>query len=209
MIMIKTIRIDQIVRDPRLQHRPVDSEYLRYLSAEMRAGTELPPVSIINDTEKYWLYDGFARVGAARKCNRTTINADIYDGDYRAAFLASLGVNHCHGYRRDAESIRTILSRCLLDPTISALPDSDIARLCNVRVYTVASFRKHKELHVRELPGVETEEPAGPNREVDKTNPIRKARSALVHMVRALDNIGYYEKLMPELSKINEVVELL
>ena len=70
----------------RVEMRP---ETIDEPAAEMLDGTTFPPVIVYFDGTDYWLGDGFHRVGAARKIERETIEADIRESTARDAILHS------------------------------------------------------------------------------------------------------------------------
>ena len=110
-------------------------------AADMLDGAVFPPVIVYHDGANYWLADGFHRVEAARKIDRTEIEAEICDGTVRDAILHGIGSNATHGLRRTQADKRRAVERLLTDPEWAAWSDRKIAQLAKVDHKTVGKIR--------------------------------------------------------------------
>lgn len=105
-------------------------------------GATFPPVVVFYDGNDYWLADGFHRYRATEKAGRTHIDADVRQGNQRAAILHSVGANADHGLRRNGEDKRRAVQTLLDDPEWSEWSDREIARRCRVSPTSVGQWRK-------------------------------------------------------------------
>jgi len=111
-------------------------------AADMLDGAVFPPVIVYHDGSDYWLADGFHRVEAARKIDRTEIEAEIRKGTARDAILHGIGSNATHGLRRTQGDKRRAVERLLTDPEWAAWSDRKIAQLAKVDHKTVGKIRR-------------------------------------------------------------------
>ena len=107
---LKEIRLDGDTQ-PRVEmSQKIVDEY----ATEMAEGADFPPVSVMYDGDKYWLYDGFHRYHAACQLGREWIPAQVKEGTREEAVWESLGANKTHGLRREhrdkANAVRKALS---------------------------------------------------------------------------------------------------
>jgi hypothetical protein len=111
----------------------------------MRAGDKYPAVDVYLDAAQdppvYWLADGFHRLDAADDAGLEEFDADVYNGDRRAALLHSLGANKNHGLRRSRADARKAVERMLRDAEWSTWSDREIGRQVGVDHKTVAKVR--------------------------------------------------------------------
>jgi len=117
-------------------------EWMEEYAADMAMGSKFPPVVVFHDGEKYWLGDGFHRLGAAKKLGHVTIDADVRQGTRRDAVLFSVGANGLHGHRRTNEDKRRAVMMLLGDPEWRHLSDREVARHCAVSQPFVSSLRE-------------------------------------------------------------------
>lgn len=230
------IPIKEINADDRLQHRTLDVNYINDLIVAVEDGAVLPPVSVIYDGEKNWLFDGFHRYNVARILKKSTIEANVYDGDYRAAWELSLGVNDKCGLRRNGRDIHKILGQCMADPEISKLSSAKIARLVSCGEDAVRRFRKAADKkHATEaalaleskFTGLSTDSGAatlseaaagaaklrgvgggGTGSAAHIEHERRRARIALYELCMAIDTMGHFDELKESLAHIKAVGKL-
>lgn len=148
------LRVDQIRTDGGTQSRArLNALVVDEYAEAIRGGADFPPVRVMFDGENYWLVDGFHRVHAARQAGLTEIEADVEEGDRRAAVWASLAVNATHGLRRSNEDKRRAVFTMLEDVEWSKLSGNEIARQCSVSNMLVSRMRAEVESARRMIGG--------------------------------------------------------
>jgi ParB-like chromosome segregation protein Spo0J len=92
---IREIPLNQIVLDPRLnlRDRLDDDTVSRYAEA----WTRLPPITVYQIKNRFFLADGFHRHAAAVQLGRRTIPAEIRPGSFEEALDFVAGANLFHG----------------------------------------------------------------------------------------------------------------
>ena len=126
-----TIRLDALRLDGGTQSRDgLDEETVKEYAATMKEnGTyEWPAIKVVFDGQNYWLVDGFHRIEAAKRANRSYFWAEIIQGTQREAVLMSTGVNASHGLRRTNADKRRAVETLLRDPEWKQWADREIAR---------------------------------------------------------------------------------
>src|SRR5258708_6686602 len=95
------IALSRITLDKKLQHRVEMNEELSLeLKQAFKAGDKVEPIDLIFDGKTHWMPDGHHRYLACQAAGCTEIDANIYDGDFIAAFRWSLSANAKRGLRR-------------------------------------------------------------------------------------------------------------
>jgi len=132
-IAVRPVALNQIVIDDQNQTRPLD-EYTVGLYAEaMEQDADMfPPLRVVQEGDKYWLWDGFHRMAALLRVGKKEFVCEIQKGTKRDAFLLSLGANFRHGKPRDATTLRNIIEKIENDPELKRKTDGEIATLVNV-----------------------------------------------------------------------------
>jgi hypothetical protein len=106
---------NQIRADGGTQSRTgLNVDVITEYSMAMMSGAAFPPIVVYYDGTHYWLVDGFHRVAAARRIDRS-LSCIVHQGTQRDAVLASLKVNATHGLRRSAADKRQAVERLLND----------------------------------------------------------------------------------------------
>lgn len=108
---------------------------------DMDAGVTFPPVVVFYDGSDYWLADGFHRVLAARKIERTAIDADVRQGTQQDAQWYSYSVNQAHGLRRSNDDKRRAVEAALKHLNAAGMSDRQIAEHCGVSQPFVSELR--------------------------------------------------------------------
>jgi len=103
--------------------------------------SDLPPIRAYFDGMNYWLSDGFHRLEAAKKLDIKYIQADVFQGDQRAAIMEAVGVNETHGLRRSNEDRRRAVRILLDDEEWRGWANTAIARQCRVSEYFVRTVK--------------------------------------------------------------------
>jgi N6-adenosine-specific RNA methylase IME4 len=143
--MNTTLPISNIIVDAGLQVRAgLSLDVVKNFTEAMRRGEEFPPVDVFRQGELLRLADGFHRLEAARRAGRTTIDAEIHDGDQRAAFLFALEANAKHG--RPLPKRRAI-ALLLSDPEWSEWNNVELARRCGASESYVRKVREELSSH--------------------------------------------------------------
>src|SRR5688500_16777818 len=98
-MVIAEVPLDEIRTDGGAQMRAggIDPATVDDYAEAMQAGTAFPPILVCTDGDGYWLADGFHRIEAARRVDRSTIAAEIREGGSRDAVLQVAGANAFHG----------------------------------------------------------------------------------------------------------------
>lgn len=145
LLPILAIEIAKLRRDGGTQPRAaLDQAIIAEYAEAMRSGDTFPPVVAFYDGSAYWLADGYHRVAAAESLGslNSTIQANIYQGDRRAAVLYSTGVNAEHGLRRTNADKRRAVEVLLRDSEWSQWSDREIARQAKVSNTLVSELRR-------------------------------------------------------------------
>jgi len=112
----------------------------------MKAGVDLPPVTVFFDGTDYWLADGFHRIGAWRRAfPDQPMECDVQQGTLADAQWYSYGVNKTHGLRRTNEDKERIVRSALAHPHAENLSNGQIAEHCGVSNETVRKYRGELE----------------------------------------------------------------
>ena len=109
----------------------------------MVAGAVFPPVVVFQDTEHYWLADGFHRMAATVARKEPIIAAEVRIGTREDAILFAAGANKAHGLPRSNEDKRKAVTLLLGCKRWSARSDAWIAKKAGVSDKTVAAARRN------------------------------------------------------------------
>lgn len=135
------LALDKIRRDGETQPRvALDEDHVAQLAKTLRDGSSLPPITVHFDGEQYWLADGFHRVEAHLRCNKTTIDVRTMTGDQRDAFLYA--VEHTNGKELTLDDRRRCALRMVQDEEWSQWSDRTIGRRCGLDHVTVGKIRR-------------------------------------------------------------------
>src|SRR5690606_25200177 len=140
------ISLDSLVAEGTTQMRGYDDKLVERYAQAMKDGAVFPPVVVFADGSKFYLADGFHRVGAARALKRKTIEAQIHEpingeSPQRSAILYAVGANETHGRNRSADDKRRAVETLLKDPEWSRWTDREITRPCQVAATCVRTLR--------------------------------------------------------------------
>ena len=117
-----------IVTDVETQQRAIDEEMIKTYLELMQDGVEFPPVEIIRDAEKYYLWDGFHRLECTKRLEKKFIYSYVKEGTLKDAIWLSFGANKDHGFRRARGTTKAIIERILCDAKWSKISQAKIAR---------------------------------------------------------------------------------
>jgi hypothetical protein len=139
--VVQQLKISDIRTDGDTQARAsTNDETVQEYAEAMLAGHTFPPVIVFYDGNHYWMADGFHRVAAAIKAGLEAINADIRQGNQRAAILWACGSNFDHGLRRTNDDKRKAVAWMLNDTEVSQWSGRQIAMHCAVSESLVRSM---------------------------------------------------------------------
>lgn len=138
------LSLESLTIDPAMQMRVagIDPGTVTDYAEAMEDGAEFPPIIVFTDGNSYWPADGFHRIEAARKVGKSSLRADIRQGERRDAILFAAGANSSHGVRRSQADKRRSVVSLLTDPEWSHWSDRQIGKTCNVDHKTVARVRQ-------------------------------------------------------------------
>jgi hypothetical protein len=94
------------------------------------------------DGDRYWVGDGFHRLGAYGKAGRLKVWAYVREGTLRDALIHAAGANAEHGLPRTRRDLRRALSLLLSDDDLRPLSDRTLAALAHTTDKTVAAVRR-------------------------------------------------------------------
>jgi hypothetical protein len=138
-----TIALDEIRTDGGTQPRvstneAAIAEYVEFI----RAGGDMPAITVFDDGADKWLADGFHRFHAYRTAGATGIECHVIGGTKRDAILYSVGANTAHGLRRTNEDKRKAVTTLLNDAEWAKWSDNAIAKACGVSQPYVSGIRE-------------------------------------------------------------------
>lgn len=114
---------------------------------EMSNGAVFPPVIVYFDGATHWLADGFHRVLAAKRIERTAILAEVREGARTDALRHALGANATNGVCRTNDDKRNAIEIALEEWPDRANPV--IAEICRVSPDLVRRVRAEMAQHGR------------------------------------------------------------
>lgn len=131
------VSLAAIIAEGTTQMRGYDEKLVEHYAQAMKDGAVFPPVVVFADGSKFYLADGFHRVGAAKANRLKEIDADVRqpvngESAQRSAILHACAANDTHGRNRTAEDKRRAVETLLKDPEWSKWTDREIARQCRV-----------------------------------------------------------------------------
>jgi predicted RNase H-like nuclease (RuvC/YqgF family) len=133
----------QLRRDPLLQARvAMDPELVHEYTDAVLRGDRLPHVSVVFDRQFYYLVDGWHRCAALEAAGKGEVEAEVVQGTYRDAMLASFAANSRNGARRSNADKRLAVQRLLADKEWAQWSNEVIAKACVVSPHTVAEVRQ-------------------------------------------------------------------
>jgi ParB-like chromosome segregation protein Spo0J len=171
----KFLKFSELRLDPLLQSRVAMAPELvdDYKTAILR-GDRMPCISVVFDRQFYFLTDGWHRCAALKAAGKFEVEADIVEGTYRDAMLASFAANSRNGARRTNADKRRAVQRVLDDPEWAQWSNEAIAKACVVSSHTVAEIRQSISANA-EMPATRTVERNGTSYQQDTTKIGRKA----------------------------------
>ena len=142
-LALATIRLDGGTQPRAALRVDVIDEYTEL----MKAGVDLPPVTVFFDGTDYWLADGFHRVSAARRAfPNQPLECEVRQGTLADAQWYSYGVNTTHGLRRTNEDKERVVKAALAHRNAEKLSNYQIAVHCGVHEKTVRNYRQSQDL---------------------------------------------------------------
>lgn len=144
---LKDVSLDDLNVDEGLQFRQrFDEEHVDRLTEAYASETEdVPPIQVVWDSKRYWVWDGNHRIIARTRAGFETIPARVRPGTERDAILLAAGANFDHGLPRTAADKRLAVQTLLADKTWAKRSDRWIAETCKVSRRLVADVRSEAE----------------------------------------------------------------
>jgi hypothetical protein len=146
--METVVDLEQIELDPTTQPRvSIDMEIVSEYAEEIKAGADFPPIQVVWDKQakKYWLWDGFHRVMAAKQIGQLWLMAHVVPGTREEAQWWAYSANAAHGLRRTNADKRRAVEGALLHPSGVDKTNRQVARHCGVSHFLVNQVRKELE----------------------------------------------------------------
>lgn len=139
---VKFLTFAQLRRDSALQSRvAMDPELVGEYTDAILRGDRMPPIKVVFDRTYYHLVDGWHRCEALEAAGKCEVEAEVIDGTYRDALLASFAANSKNGARRTNADKRQAVKRMLADDEWATWSDNEIAKRCAVSQPFVSSVR--------------------------------------------------------------------
>lgn len=151
----------------------------RYVD-DLNAGAKFPPVDVVFDDKDYWLWDGFHRIEAHLRAQRTEILVIQRKGTLKDAQWNSFGANKDHGLPRTNEEKERAIRLALQHPNADGMTAVALARHLGVSDKTVTKYREQMQA-VSEIPTLNTREGADGKQypaKRPKPNPTQPAPTA-------------------------------
>lgn len=121
----EALSLDILVTDAGIQVRSaIDADVVDEYVQALADGAEFPPVVVFRADGADLLADGFHRLFAYRKADRSEIEADVYHGAREDALWFALGANRAHGQRLNRAD-----KRHAIELAYRAWPDLSQARI--------------------------------------------------------------------------------
>ena len=138
-VLLNKIRLDGGTQPRKEIDEPLVQHYTEIL---LEGKDKFPPIDLWFDGKSYWPSDGFHRFHAHKRAGFTDIEAEVYQGTKRDAFLACLKANGKHGKPRTPDERRYVVQMALEDIELGEKTDVEIAAICDVSSMTVGRVRK-------------------------------------------------------------------
>jgi ParB-like chromosome segregation protein Spo0J len=144
------IAIDRVVVDEQTQpRRGLSDSVIRNMIDDLRAGDVLPEIIVYQDGDKYWLADGWHRMTAYKLEGKSVIEAKVYTGSARDAFLTALASNRAVPLTLDER--KQAARRMLMDEEWTKMSDREIGRRCGIDGKTVTSMRNDLSAEIPQI----------------------------------------------------------
>lgn len=111
----KTLSISTLDLNSGTQNRPLSQDTVDRYVEDMKEGDIFPPIEVIREGGKYYVWDGFHREKAHRVLGKEQIVANVEEGTLRQAIWKSFGANAHHGLPRSERNVAVILGRIFED----------------------------------------------------------------------------------------------
>jgi len=138
-------KIEDLTCDGKCQQRPLSQEVVDHYAALMKEKVKFPPVECVQDGEKTWVWDGFHRIAARKKCGHKNIAANVGLGSLKHAVFLSCGANATHGLRRSHGEVQYVVKKMLADSEMAKMSNKEIALHVGCSQQFVGRLRKGEE----------------------------------------------------------------
>lgn len=124
-------KIDQ-EKSVQMREEGVDLAVVTEYADAIRAGEELPPVTVFREGKEYYLADGWHRLKAHESVGEKRIQVHIIPGTHRDAILHAIGANASHGRPRTLADKEKAILFLLNDPEWRQLTDTEMLRKAKI-----------------------------------------------------------------------------
>lgn len=156
------MKIKDIVFHPDLKTRDICEDTVANYAERLAEGDKFPPVEVFTDGKTIWVVDGFHRIMAHKKIDRTEIDAIVHEGTLRDAEFYTGGVNADHGRSRSPKEKRAILLKFTEDVEWGQISNREIAKHCKFSHTFVANIKKSLEKPSKKKPKKTQKKPETP-----------------------------------------------
>ncbi|MHC4720364.1 MAG: ParB/RepB/Spo0J family partition protein [Planctomycetota bacterium] len=101
--------------DPDCQQRPIDADLVEEYIGLKKDGVKFPPIQVVRDGGKFYVWDGFHRVACSKKLKEKSIQAHVIEGSRDDAIWKSYAANRTHGKRRARGVAKKIIIKIVTD----------------------------------------------------------------------------------------------
>jgi len=145
-LIMKTLPLDQIITTPAELSRvgPDKDTLMRYVDLT-ETGGQLPPVTVFQDGNTFWLADGRHRLEARKRVGYLDIEAEIKVGSERDAQLYAFSANLSHGLASNISDRKKVARLLLEDKVWKDFPNRKIGEICGLSHTTIGAIRKSLE----------------------------------------------------------------
>lgn len=138
-----TLKIAEIHIDGGTQPRAsIDEAVVAEYAAAIEAGAAFPPLTVVFDGKKHWLADGFHRILALERLNRTHAECVVKKGTLDDAKWLAAGANVSHGLRRTNADKRAAVLMALATEKGKEASERELAKWCGVSHEMVRQIQK-------------------------------------------------------------------
>ena len=161
---VKELQLDDLEFDNDLQLRTcIDQDHVDTLvdaytlAEETNSPLMPPPVRVLFDGKRHWVWDGFHRILARKRAGFGSVRCYVEKGTKRDAILKAAGANYNHGLPRSNEDKRLAVRALLNDRTWGKRSDRWIAETCHVSRPLVAECRANLQALAAALAAADAE----------------------------------------------------
>jgi uncharacterized ParB-like nuclease family protein len=150
--MIRKLKIDDLVLDPRLQARAgCNEEAIGEYAEALKDGKEFPPITVVSVDGALYVVDGWHRVKAHEDADLEEIDATVQEGAWSTAIAWAAAANAAHGLRRTPDDKRRAVRMCLADEDLCRKSSRELGGIAKASHTFVDKMRKRYGVKVGEV----------------------------------------------------------